>query len=72
MEALERLNYFDEELAKNLFNAVLYTNSRLGNPASKTLKSLLKNSQNMDVAKGIYSLSTWKDWERKIIEAQLK
>jgi aminopeptidase N len=72
METLERLNYFDEELAKNLFNAVLAANGRLSNPASRTLKSLLKNPQNMEMAKGIYALSAWKDWEKRIIEAQFK
>lgn len=72
MEAIEHLNYCDEELIKNLFNACLYTNSRLANPASRTLKTVLKKPENLEKAKALFSLMVWKDWERKIIEAQLK
>jgi aminopeptidase N len=72
MEALERLNYCDEDLIKNLFNACLSANSRLSNPASRILKALLKKQENHDKAKAIFALTTWKDWERKIIEAHLK
>ncbi len=72
MEALEHLNYFDEELIKNLFSACINPNGRLANPASRTLKYLLKTDTRLEMAKGIFALSVWKDWERKIIEAQLK
>lgn len=72
MEALERLSYCDEEFIKNLFNACLYTNSRLANPASRALKSLLKKERNLEMAKNIFAHNAWKAWEKKIIEAQLK
>ena len=71
-EAIERLEYCNEEVIKNLFNACTYTNSRLANPASKCLKSLVKTPSNSEMAKAIFELTKWKDWERKIIEAQLK
>ncbi|HLP20692.1 MAG TPA: M1 family metallopeptidase [Chitinophagales bacterium] len=72
IDAIERLKYADEELIGNLFNACLSPNGRLGNPASRTLKSLLKQESVKSMAQGIYSLNAWKDWEKKIIEAQLK
>ncbi len=71
-EAIERLDYCNEDVIKNLFNACTYTNSRLANPASKCLKSLFKTSANLEMAKGISQLTKWKDWEKKIIDAQLK
>ena len=72
MEALEHLNFCNDELIKNLFNACTNPNGRLANPASKTLKAFLKNPENLDKAKAIFALATWKVWERKIVEAQLK
>lgn len=71
-EAIARVNYCDEEVIKNLFNATLYTNTRLANPAGTTLKGLLKKPENMQLAKSIYARGTWKDWEKKILEGYLK
>lgn len=72
MEAIEHLKYCDEELIKNLFDACINPNGRLANPASRTLKKLLKTEANMQIAKGLYSLMVWKDWQKKIIEKQLQ
>ena len=72
MEILDKRSYCDADLIKNLFNASLYTNSRLSNPAIRVLKSLLKNPANMETAKGIYSLGKWQDWEKKSLENLLK
>ena len=72
MEILDHKGYCDTELIKNLFNASLYTNSRLSNPAGRVLKSLLKKPENLQTAKGIYSLGNWQNWEKKILEGLLK
>ncbi len=72
MDVIERLKYCDEEVIKNLFNACLSGNGRLANPASRTLKLLLKEPANKEMAKAIYNLNAWKDWQRKILEAQFK
>ncbi len=72
MEALERLGYCDEELVRNLFNASLYTNTRLAGPAIKTLKSLIKTPANMKIAKDQMALGKWADWEYKILEDATK
>lgn len=71
-EAIERLDYCNEDVIQNLFNACTYSNNRLANPASKCLKSLFKTSANLEMAKSIAQLTKWKDWEKKIIDAQLK
>lgn len=72
MEALERINYFDLELCNNLFNACLNANQRLANPAAKVYKYFLQNSTNKQTAEGTFSIGKWRDWERKILETQLK
>ena len=71
-EALERLNYCDEELIINLFNACTYTNNRLSNPASKCLKSLLKKPEYLQMAKTFFEACSWREWERRVIEPLLK
>ncbi len=57
---------------KNLFNAALYTNSRLSNPAIKVLKDLFKKSANLEMGQRIYNNTAWKGWEKVIIEGILK
>lgn len=71
MEAVERLSICNDELIRNLFNAALYTNTRLSGPAIKTLKSLTKKPENLTMAKGIFEMGTWKDWEKKILSDAL-
>ena len=68
MDAFEHLNYCDKDLIFNLFNAALYTNSRLSNPAMKLLKNLLKKSENMKAAKEVFAANKWTDWEKKAIQ----
>ncbi|MDB5281462.1 MAG: hypothetical protein JWO06_537 [Bacteroidota bacterium] len=72
IEILERRDYCDADLIKNLFNAALYTNSRLSGPATKALKTLLKKPENMETAKTIFNLTKWQDWEKKILTPLVK
>lgn len=72
MEAIERLGYCDDALIMNLFNAALYTNTRLSGPATKTLKTLFQKRENLEMAKLDFQSATWKDWEKKIIGDLLK
>ena len=69
LDALERLNYCDEDLIKNLFNACVSPNSRLANPASRVLKKLLKTEAKAKMARMLLELTPYKPWELKIIEA---
>lgn len=68
IEAVERLQICNSELIGHLFNASLYTNNRLNGPASRTLRLLIANPANRETAKGIFELTPWQDWERKILE----
>ena len=68
---VERLGYCDNDFIKNLFNASLYSNSRLSNPATKVLKLVLRNADNKQLAKSIFEAGTWKEWQRKILEGIL-
>ena len=72
MDAIGRLGYCDDNLIGNLFNAALYTNTRLSGPALKTLKALIKTPANLESAKRIYNAGHWKGWEAKIIAEALK
>jgi aminopeptidase N len=68
IEAIERLQLCNSEIINNLFNASLYTNNRLNGPASRALRSLLTKAENKEIAKGIFELTPWKDWEKEILE----
>lgn len=67
MDALNRLNYCDNDLIQNLFNAALYTNTRLSGPATNVLKTLLKTPANLEMAKSDLAAGKWKDWQFKIL-----
>ncbi len=72
IETLERLKYCDEEFIKNLFNACTYTNNRIKGPASRYLKTLLNKTENLELAKSVFTANSWNEWEKKIIEPLLK
>jgi aminopeptidase N len=71
IEAIERLNYCNETVIQNLFNARLFTNNRLNSPATKALKLLLSVPQNMTIAKAVFEAGKWQEWERKILQETL-
>jgi hypothetical protein len=72
IERLEVIKYCNEALIKNLFNAVANPNSRLSGPANKLLKTLFTKPANLEMAKGVYAIQNWEDWEKKAIEPLLK
>ena len=67
MDALEHTGYSDKNLIYNLFNAALYNNSRLSNPATKLLKTILKNNDQMKAAKEVFAANKWAVWEQKAL-----
>lgn len=71
MEAIDRLGLASEEVLKNIMNGCTYTNNRLNGPASRTLKSLIKNTEYADKARAIFNLNQWKDWEAKALKPLL-
>jgi aminopeptidase N len=72
MDALERLKYSDKDLIYNLFNAALYNNSRLSNPAMKLLKTILKRPEQLQAGKEVLAANKWKDWEKKALDGYFK
>ena len=72
IDALERIGYSDKDLIFNLFNAALYTNSRLSNPAMRLLKTILKNPEQLKAAKEVFGANKWSDWEKNALESYFK
>jgi hypothetical protein len=72
MDALDHTGYSDKDLIYNLFNASLYNNSRLSNPASKLLKTILKADDKMKAAKEVFATNKWADWEYKALQGFFK
>ena len=55
----------NEGLVKNLLDAILNPNTRLGNPAFKTLKTLMEKVEFKETAQAYYKATPWKDWEKE-------
>jgi len=70
--ALQRLDYINDEFIKNLFNATLYTNSRLANPAIGVLDYYYKTSENKTKIQKLYKEGTWEPWQKTILEKYSK
>lgn len=68
IQAIERLGFCNAELLRNLFNAALYTNNRLNNPAAKAIKSFIAIPANKEMANTLFELTPWKDWEKAALE----
>jgi hypothetical protein len=65
MGALERLKYGNEALLKNLVDAILNPNNRLAGPATKALKSLMKEKPEFkEMAESYYKSTQWNDWQQ--------
>lgn len=67
MESIERLQLYNADVVKNLFDAACYTNNRLNGPANNTLRSLLKDEMNKADAIAIYKSLTLTKWQSDIL-----
>jgi aminopeptidase N len=56
---------WNEALTKNLVDAILNPNTRLGNPAAQALRKLMKKAEFKDTAQAYYKATAWKDWEKE-------
>lgn len=72
IDAIEHLAYCDEFVIGNLLNAATNANGRLGNPAGRCFRSLMKKEENLKMAREYVALNTWSQRERKIIDSLLK
>jgi aminopeptidase N len=68
MDALEHTGYSDKNLIYNLFNAALYNNSRLSN----LLKTIIKNPEQLKLAKEVFASNKWAGWEQKALQGFFK
>jgi aminopeptidase N len=70
IQALQRLNYFDETLAHHLFEAASNFNSRLGGIAWDALSYMSKQTKALDIMKK--SVFTWKSDLQNAQQTRLK
>ncbi len=72
MQALKKLDYFDEKLLTNLLDAIPNANTRLGDPAGEALKYFYTQDKYRKMIKDYVASHEWKPWElvaiRKIVE----
>ncbi len=66
--ALQRLDYINDEFINNLFDASLYTNSRLANPAMGVLDFYYKTSENKTKIQKLYKALKLEPWQTTILE----
>ncbi|MDP4220579.1 MAG: M1 family metallopeptidase [Bacteroidota bacterium] len=72
MDALSRLNYFDNDLLANLINALLSTNNRLAGSANGILTKYYGQTQFRNMMMAYYKSKTWEPWQKEIIDRIIK
>jgi hypothetical protein len=68
-EALKRMNHFNEQVCRNLFEATLSFNSRLSNPAKDALAYFKQQSAAQAIMKEVASSSDWTEEQQKALQA---
>jgi hypothetical protein len=69
--ALKTLNYCDEKLVVNLFDAMLNTNSRLAGPAQQLADYLCMQSANKNRFVAYFKSQPWEKWQTELLKKQL-
>jgi aminopeptidase N len=64
-ESLKRMNFFDEQVCRNLFEAVLSFNSRLSNPARDALAYFKQQSAALALIKEVAAAPEWTAEQQK-------
>jgi aminopeptidase N len=67
MEALENINFYNEELVSHLMDAAIHPNHRLANPAINTIKYFLKEDKFKEIYRAKLMLRNYPDWAGKIL-----
>lgn len=71
MNALERVNHFDQDLLKNLVDAAFNPNGRLAGPAKSTIQYFYKqNAYKKQIADYLRD-NEWNDWQQEIVDGIL-
>lgn len=68
IEALKRLNYFDDRVLTNLVNAILDPNRRLSTPAGQVLKYFSEQSDYKAMIKKYIDKNNFEDWQKSLLE----
>ncbi len=71
-EALKRLNYVDQKVIKNGFDAMLHFNGRVSNIAAKVMRYFNEQTETKQKVATYLATGDWEDWERKRLKAKLK
>jgi aminopeptidase N len=72
INSLQRLNYLDEELILNLFNAMLSPNRRLSGPAANVIEQYMKQRNFKTLITTKFTAQPWQEWEEKILQNTIK
>ncbi len=68
MEVLKRLNYLDEVLLGNLFNACFSGNGRLRSPAKNLLKHFMLQTEYKKLVEDYYVKNTFESWQEEMVK----
>ncbi|MCC7303237.1 MAG: hypothetical protein IT233_11405, partial [Bacteroidia bacterium] len=66
-ETLKRLGHFDEQMMKNLFNALMSSNTRLAGPCIEVLKYFYQQNKWQDIIAAYIYKGEWEKWQREKI-----
>jgi len=67
MQALKRLNWFDDELTANLVDAILNPNVRLSGPATDLLKYFYAEDKSRKAISSYIQSGHWLAWQRELL-----
>lgn len=70
--ALKTINYCDETVVMNLFDAATSSNYRLAGPARSTLQFFIQTPEYYTMIKRLFENTSWQEWEKKRIELIFK
>lgn len=69
--SLKVLNHLDNEVAKNLFQAILSPNGRLAAPAAELANHFSNQISYKNTMKGYYQMQSYEQWQKDILTKQL-
>lgn len=69
LNALKQLNYLDDELVKNLFNALTHFNTRLNAPAKKVTEYFMEQKEFKDKLTAYYNSNIWQPHEKEKLKS---
>ena len=71
-DAVKQLNYLDTNVAMNLFDAILRSNSRLRWPATGTVQYFVQQTAHRRTLEQAYASVNWLPWQKEILQEALK